>query len=149
MLLVYCVSLSVYLLFLFFFFSSRRRHTRCALVTGVQTCALPISLGVCLGEHRDAVPADHARGPDPLQRPDERAGGALRGLAADVAGEQRGAVGIDQRQERMERAIGVPQRIGAERLLAFRSEEHTSELQSLIRISYAVLCLKKKTAETK
>src|SRR3546814_12075969 len=27
---------------LFFFFSSRRRHTRCALVTGVQTCALPI-----------------------------------------------------------------------------------------------------------
>src|SRR3546814_2340873 len=28
----------------FFFFSSRRRHTRCALVTGVQTCALPISI---------------------------------------------------------------------------------------------------------
>src|SRR3546814_2074099 len=28
---------------LLFFFSSRRRHTRCALVTGVQTCALPIS----------------------------------------------------------------------------------------------------------
>src|SRR3546814_77746 len=26
------------------FFSSRRRHTRCALVTGVQTCALPISM---------------------------------------------------------------------------------------------------------
>src|SRR3546814_1020140 len=30
-----------------FVFSSRRRHTRCALVTGVQTCALPIStLGI-------------------------------------------------------------------------------------------------------
>src|SRR3546814_6255123 len=29
---------------LFFFCASRRRHTRCALVTGVQTCALPISL---------------------------------------------------------------------------------------------------------
>src|SRR3546814_7326874 len=29
-----------------FFFSSRRRHTRCALVTGVQTCALPICSGV-------------------------------------------------------------------------------------------------------
>src|SRR3546814_13425624 len=29
-----------------FFFSSRRRHTRCALVTGVQTCALPISVPV-------------------------------------------------------------------------------------------------------
>src|SRR3546814_3651152 len=30
--------------FFLFFFSSRRRHTRCALVTGVQTCALPILL---------------------------------------------------------------------------------------------------------
>src|SRR3546814_3438572 len=30
-----------------FFFSSRRRHTRCALVTGVQTCALPISVVAC------------------------------------------------------------------------------------------------------
>src|SRR3546814_11880473 len=30
-------------LWIVFFFSSRRRHTRCALVTGVQTCALPIS----------------------------------------------------------------------------------------------------------
>src|SRR3546814_4629234 len=29
----------------FFFLSSRRRHTRCALVTGVQTCALPIWIG--------------------------------------------------------------------------------------------------------
>src|SRR3546814_10728255 len=29
--------------FFVFFFSSRRRHTICALVTGVQTCALPIS----------------------------------------------------------------------------------------------------------
>src|SRR3546814_2190223 len=33
-----------------FFFSSRRRHTRCALVTGVQTCALPISLLRFAGE---------------------------------------------------------------------------------------------------
>src|SRR3546814_4758768 len=35
--LLYCV-----VFFCRFFFSSRRRHTRCALVTGVQTCALPI-----------------------------------------------------------------------------------------------------------
>src|SRR3546814_4215028 len=35
--------LLVYFEYVFsFFFSSRRRHTRCALVTGVQTCALPI-----------------------------------------------------------------------------------------------------------
>src|SRR3546814_3329848 len=39
------VFISVFICFCFdiFFFSSRRRHTRCALVTGVQTCALPIS----------------------------------------------------------------------------------------------------------
>src|SRR3546814_3942220 len=35
---------TMYSVFSFFFFSSRRRHTRCALVTGVQTCALPICL---------------------------------------------------------------------------------------------------------
>src|SRR3546814_6682035 len=35
----YCI------IFVLFFFSSRRRHTRCALVTGVQTCALPIYIG--------------------------------------------------------------------------------------------------------
>src|SRR3546814_4407979 len=35
-----------------FFFSSRRRHTRCALVTGVQTCALPIYIGVTDGPNQ-------------------------------------------------------------------------------------------------
>src|SRR3546814_1031088 len=39
------VSCSHMCFYICFFFSSRRRHTRCALVTGVQTCALPISYG--------------------------------------------------------------------------------------------------------
>src|SRR3546814_698308 len=43
MLYVWFNILSVFICFYLFFFSSRRRHTRCALVTGVQTCALPIS----------------------------------------------------------------------------------------------------------
>src|SRR3546814_5271694 len=34
---------------MYFFFSSRRRHTRCALVTGVQTCALPIYPAMLIG----------------------------------------------------------------------------------------------------
>src|SRR3546814_16824186 len=39
------VRLQLWVLWSFYlFFSSRRRHTRCALVTGVQTCALPICL---------------------------------------------------------------------------------------------------------
>src|SRR3546814_2673943 len=44
----FCVSVVV-----LFFFSSRRRHTRCALVTGVQTCALPISFGRSLTGNAD------------------------------------------------------------------------------------------------
>src|SRR3546814_3176164 len=40
-----------------FFFSSRRRHTRCALVTGVQTCALPIFDRA----HAHAEPAERAK----------------------------------------------------------------------------------------
>src|SRR3546814_118230 len=44
---IFMFTLCVYVFYVFsfcvvFFFSSRRRHTRCALVTGVQTCALPI-----------------------------------------------------------------------------------------------------------
>src|SRR3546814_8158708 len=40
---LYCVLFAfVFYVVFFFFFSSRRRHTSCALVTGVQTCALPI-----------------------------------------------------------------------------------------------------------
>src|SRR3546814_5288235 len=39
---VLCVLICLLISYCFFFFSSRRRHTRCALVTGVQTCALPI-----------------------------------------------------------------------------------------------------------
>src|SRR3546814_9746455 len=38
-----CIVRKMCLFRVCFFFSSRRRHTRCALVTGVQTCALPIS----------------------------------------------------------------------------------------------------------
>src|SRR3546814_17220935 len=46
-----------------FFFSSRRRHTRCALVTGVQTCALPILEWVTLSleiERRLGIGLDEA-----------------------------------------------------------------------------------------
>src|SRR3546814_11600756 len=51
-----------------FFFSSRRRHTRCALVTGVQTCALPISKPFGPGmkgwlENSPAFSVEHVRSP--------------------------------------------------------------------------------------
>src|SRR3546814_11004667 len=52
---------------MFFFFSSRRRHTRCALVTGVQTCALPIYYALVAGlimPHLKARPTSLVRAPD-------------------------------------------------------------------------------------
>src|SRR3546814_3411429 len=64
---------------MFFFFSSRRRHTRCALVTGVQTCALPIC-------YRHVVERLARRGK--LDECDV-ARGALR-LAREAAGEEGG-----------------------------------------------------------
>src|SRR3546814_5887654 len=57
-----------------FFFSSRRRHTRCALVTGVQTCALPIysthvtgSLGQRASNSATLPPTSQTSQPSPLR----------------------------------------------------------------------------------
>src|SRR3546814_579676 len=227
---------------LLFFCSSRRRHTRCALVTGVQTCALPICqrVGELLLESAlapsdaplqvgdaDGGAGDHAEGaeqvavgdrghqgaedeaprtdqeqelagshrhPGPLQQAhqaalgvdllDQLAGGADgrldergvlldRGAEIDVlltpgevedvgelffalvdpaeqANSDRGKATADE--EDGEELAGAHRRrsrsamsrgVGTRTLR--RSEEHTSELQSLMRISYAVFCLKKNT----
>src|SRR3546814_3791442 len=71
-----CGALCTGLYKLFFcFFSSRRRHTRCALVTGVQTCALPIySLG-----HKAA-----SRGTDRASRIDAALSLWYRGFVAEA-----------------------------------------------------------------
>src|SRR3546814_9101242 len=59
-------------------------------------------------------------------------------------GDQIGAPALREMiPRRLHRTVG-----GAERLHELRSEEHTSELQSLMRISYAVFCLKKKKQKT-
>src|SRR3546814_3985902 len=47
--------MSVVFVVCLFFFSSRRRHTRCALVTGVQTCALPICGQAAFAERLSVV----------------------------------------------------------------------------------------------
>src|SRR3546814_4184746 len=52
--------------------------------------------------------------------------------------------GQGQVRQRQANAVDVAQCIGR-----VRSEEHTSELQSLMRISYAVFCLKKKKKDTR
>src|SRR3546814_12843430 len=65
-----------------FFFSSRRRHTRCALVTGVQTCALPISVGVRLSTPKRgcsglAYSVDYVADASPMDERIETPGGIL------------------------------------------------------------------------
>src|SRR3546814_9525287 len=111
----YCFSF-----YLCFFFSSRRRHTRCALVTGVQTCALPI----CLLQTAQTLPF------------------LLLAIPAGLLADRRSRRGLMVLAETLRAAS-----LAAVVLCVaghIRSEEHTSELQSLMRISYAVFCLKKK-----
>src|SRR3546814_10384037 len=69
-----------------------------------------------------------------------------RVCAAEMVGRHHPAESGDERALR----IGQEGRDPRERLFFLcRSEEHTSELQSLMRISYAVFCLKKNTTNTK
>src|SRR3546814_3199811 len=68
--------------------------------------------------------------------------------AADAAAAAAAATAGNRRRPRMPGARGAGRRCGQGRPGGRRSEEHTSELQSLMRISYAVFCLKKKKKHT-
>src|SRR3546814_261875 len=178
-----------------FFFSSRRRHTRCALVTGVQTCALPIyeilsdtaTRLVAFSDDMDGlrkvpdnVPnqemmAQHlgkplTQVPDPFGKFESfahhnnamlrdfldrfgfeyefvsatecyRAGRSDDALKS-VLTHYEAIMGVmlptlrEDRRKTYSPILPVCPRTG----LVLRSEEHTSELQSLMRISYAVFC---------
>src|SRR3546814_8848204 len=114
------------------FFSGRRRHPGCALVTGVQTCALPIYHSRRRAGHQQRLSFGGAqvktlgkKRSDRAARHNDGAFGAERSAASDR----------DGRRYRLEDCNFQRQP---------RSEEHTSELQSLMRNSYAVFCLKKK-----
>src|SRR3546814_2665861 len=121
-----------------FFFSSRRRHTRCALVTGVQTCALPI---FSKKSYRSLKPAPS--GWAFRCRVSAKMLAFIRRPSAD--GRRLKEIPIQwARQSHLCRSwslFSLALNAARER----RSEEHTSELQSLMRISYAVFCLKKTT----
>src|SRR3546814_2423521 len=130
-----------------FFFSSRRRHTRCALVTGVQTCALPIY------HQRNHDGEKHPAVNDMIETDSEIHAGPVRNIdgaeGANAIGDNR----YDQRSGKkdyaarptLEAHIGNQRCIGRHGDQELRSEEHTYELQSLMRSSYADHCLKTKT----
>src|SRR3546814_1401119 len=127
-----------------FFFSSRRRHTICALVTGVQTCALPISplFEEGRGELRELLGRLKAMGV-----PESRYGINLsiaRGLDYYTgmvyettldAWPQIGSICSGGRYDNLASHYTKSKLPGVG-----RSEEHTSELQSLTRTPYAVFC---------
>src|SRR3546814_7998465 len=128
-----------------FFVSSRKRHTRCALVTGVQTFALPIFPRARKQAEPVAQPLDQAARDE--HRPFERVGprvALLHQHRREQAVRRMGAGGAARREDE---GAGAEGRLGLPRREA-RSEEHTSELQSLMRISYAVFCLKQKNNNT-
>src|SRR3546814_5319858 len=144
----------------FFLFSSRRRHTRCALVTGVQTCALPIYAGTPddpLVIRIETEAATVLMYPNPFS--------SLINIEGEIHGGD--ATQTSNTSHRVQLKVydvtgglvleRLPERVTGNRFHITwngrnaggqscrpRSEEHTSELQSLMRISYAVFCLKKK-----
>src|SRR3546814_1159945 len=126
------------------FFSSRRRHTICALVTGVQTCALPITarIGVAQAALLPSLNISGDVGTSALslgKLTDVVTGGLFASIAQVIFdGGQRAA------QVRSQRAAAEGAFANYKQTVLIRSEEHTSELQSLMRNSYAVFCLKKK-----
>src|SRR3546814_6626734 len=126
-----------------FFFSSRRRHTRCALVTGVQTCALPIcafqvpvirvirngisKIGTFLWHGCIGAPYSEVR----------------PGTSCIHAVIPHQSIGIPELQlinpfktipEEFFIGDHPPPTYRRKKFKAIRSEEHTSELQSLMRI---------------
>src|SRR3546814_3945615 len=115
-----------------------------ALVTGVQTCSLPIAARTWpyIAHRSDwlANPADMAARTR-----------ALEEKLSDALHERLTQRFVDRRTAVLLREIGQ----GAGHLpvdveesgSVLRSEEHTSELQPLMRISYAVFCLKKKKSQ--
>src|SRR3546814_4779247 len=112
----------------------------CALVTGVQTCALPISVRRCLHQNVQCFQAFLS---DLDDRPDR-----IQMLRAVIVQNPHNMC----RNRTIAAACPPPTAVTGKKAWSAaprparlaRSEEHTSELQSLMRISYAVFCLKKK-----
>src|SRR3546814_6563615 len=129
----------------FFCFSSRRRHTRCALVTGVQTCALPISPNFVESDAHAVTPDDDCyylfeyvshKGPGFSRTNALIADLKIKPGDAAKDGENRKGQAIDRCAAVLRSALEpswVRGKIG----------RATSELQSLMSSSYAVFCLKK------
>src|SRR3546814_9149641 len=127
-------------------------HTICALVTGVQTCALPIyDVPVCRPIRTLLIGAkiaeqdvwwDAARIQNGTIWDDP--GACKLMLSAQKAAHRTLVEEVRALAKQLTQQELLAPRLRRRLLILSRSEEHTSELQSLMRISYAVFCLKKK-----
>src|SRR3546814_8292645 len=147
-----------------FYFSSRRRHTRCALVTGVQTCALPIpgpQSERC--RHTCCVPCTESSsrgsegpGPTTIRQPALGHGANARSMRRTTMSQTPWLIRAEgpgperRRAERTSRAAlelaAVVEQTGGHLVLhqavdISRSEEQTSELQATMRIQDAAFAL--------
>src|SRR3546814_4162324 len=115
-----------------FFCSSRRRHKRCALVTGVQTCALPISF---LYENQDTLQAVKVNGVEPnFETIASGDYGISRPLFVYIKNAHRGVIpGLNEFvEEYMSEAALGPDGYLAERGLVALSEEKRAEGQEAV-----------------
>src|SRR3546814_3169542 len=153
----------------FFFFSSRRRHTRCALVTGVRRVLFRFLVKSFLLEKEGILESGLIIFPAFLSSTESQTLQTL--LNDDTLYPARQAIngpiteahdtvwycnyGVSYNYKHVSHSpVRIPttlqyffEEMGdrlKEVIESNRSEEHTSELQSLMRISYAVFCLKKK-----
>src|SRR3546814_14497256 len=118
------------LLLCVFFFSSRRRHTRCALVTGVQTCALPISrAGVRRAARRHLRRRDAARRARPWRGP-------LEARLAALERPHRPLDGTDQigRASCREKSVSVRVDLGGRRIIKKKNKQNEKEKNTVGKI---------------
>src|SRR3546814_2180752 len=123
----------------FFFFKQKTAYEVRISDWSSDVCSSDLVVGQRIRRHRD----DHAHlrtGNRSRHRP---GAGAEQAPARNAAAPAGGAAARNARHQ-----VDDQLSRGAGRLFRKRSEEHTSELQSLMRISYAVFCLKKKKKST-
>src|SRR3546814_9651858 len=130
---------------MYFVLSSRRRHTRCALVTGVQTCALPILpllTPINTMDPEDIAAEVETWLAEGFRTFKVKVGKDVEADLTRIQAIQKAVAGRATLRLDANRAYSAEQGIAfASRLDANRSEEHTAELQSLMRTSYALFCL--------
>src|SRR3546814_4160609 len=140
---------------IFFFFKQKTAYEMRISDWSSDVCSSDLQSGGCRCR-RDTVPAQVA--PDRIaRRTRARRNGAQGDMASDIVNQvadtaitvlRCAAHRFEHDRVKITRYLAPPEGIaGRHERAGQRSEEHTSELQSLMRISYAVFCLKKKKTQ--